>query len=141
MRHPRRVMESIISYAKTKGWVLEHRWRNCQRKLVNMQMSRVFPVGGFPVLGPAPICRASPACLPLPADGSSTPRRRATLRSARRVPGPSIKYRSQAAQVAAASGFSPLLTSLCTQLASAEKCPPGRWLPRDLGRTHGGNTC
>lgn len=45
---------------------------------------------------------------------------------------PSLKCRSRAVQGAAASGFSRLLTSLCTLLASAEKCPPGRWPPQDL---------
>lgn len=49
-----------------------------------------------------------------------------------RVPGPSIRCRSQAVQGAAASGFSRLLTSPCTLSASAEKCPPGRWPQQDL---------
>jgi len=55
-------------------------------------------------------------------------------------PGPSIKCRSQAAQGAAVFGFSLLLTSLCRRLASAEKCPPGHWPLRALGRTQRRNT-
>lgn len=97
--------------------------RNRQRKLVIMQMSQMLQ--GFPVFWPAPHSVSLPA--PFPADSCGVSRTRVP----RTVSGPSIKCRFQAVQGAAASGFSLLLTFLCTLLASVEKCPPGRWLRRD----------
>lgn len=111
--------------------MLEHRWEKpskkaCEHADESDVSSWMFPVGGFPVFCPDPLCQLS---LPAPSLRTAvTPH----LPCSGRVPGPSIKCRSQAVQGAAASGFSRLLTSLCTLWASAEKCPPGRWLLRDL---------
>lgn len=110
--------------------MLEHRWEKLSKKacehagesdVSSRRVSSFLPCSA----------RHSVSACSLPADGSSTPPL-TTLRSLTESPGPSIKCRSQAAQGAAASGFSLLLTSLCTLLASAEKCPPGHWLLRDL---------
>lgn len=88
---------------------------------------------GFPVFGP--LRTASPR-LPPPCRRRWHAAPGSLLDSSQ----PSLKCRSRAVQGAAASGFSRLLTSLCTLLASAEKCPPGRWPLQDLGESPQG-TC
>lgn len=95
-------------------------------------MSRVSSLRPAPrsVSPPAPSLQAASAPRRPPPPGSLT-----------ESPQPSLRCRSRAARGAAASGFSRLLTSLCTLLASAEKCPPGRWPPRDLGRAMGNTWC
>lgn len=106
--------------------------RNRQRKSVIMQMSWVLR--GFPVFCPHGTAASLP--VPSPAGGSG-----GHVPVCAGVPVPSIKCRFQAVQEAAASGSSLLLTSLCTLLASAEKCPPGHWPQQDLGRTHRRDVC
>lgn len=101
-----------------------------------MQMSRCFQSEGFQFFA---LLHSAQHLLPAPSLQSPA-RHSPPFAHSQRFPGPSIKCRSQAAQGAAVSGFSVLLASLCTALAGAEKCPPGHWLLRDLGRTHRGNT-
>lgn len=103
--------------------MLEHRWEKPAKKArehaEESDVSRVSSLRPAPrsLSPPAPSLQTAPARRP-PGSLTESPR-------------PSLRCRSRAARGAAVSGFSRLPTSLCTLLASAEKCPPGRWPPRD----------
>lgn len=58
--------------------MLEHRWEKLSKKACEHADESMFPVGGFPVLCPAQLSTASPACS-LPADSSTPPRLHCSL--------------------------------------------------------------